>query len=137
MIKPSEVRVGIAIVEGCQSYRIVNELLRIGCREENLTIKTIPNDLHLALGVLFFAEYTDVDCVVAVASGTSGRDAEITRSLFDLQIQWNMPVEYINHNDLINSGTGAVQMVLLQSEMASELPEERTATTPHRRDNVN
>ena len=138
MIKASEVRVGIAVVEGCQTYRIVNELLRMGCREENLTIKIIPNDLHLALGVLFFAEYTDVDCAIAVASGTSGRDGEIIRSLLDLQIQWNMPSEYINHNDLINCGTGAVQMVMLQSEMAGELPEERAAATaPHRRDNVN
>ena len=33
---------------------------------------------------------------------------------------------------------GAVQMVMLQSEMAGELPEERAAATaPHRRDNVN
>ena len=136
MIKTSEVRVGIVIVEGCIAYRFVNDLMRKGCLESNITVKVVPNDLHLALGVLFMAEYTDVDCVIAVANGKSGHSGEIVKAVLDLQIQWNMPVEFVYNEDLTNNGTGVVQMVQLQSDMAGELPEERPMA-PHRRDNVN
>ena len=147
MIKASEVRVGIAVVEGCQTYRIVNELLRMGCREENLTIKIIPNDLHLALGVLFFAEYTEVDAVIALGCVIQGETRHfdficqgVTQGIMQLQLQWNMPIAFgvLTVEDqqqaldrcggaLGNKGdeaaATAIQMVKLQIEMDAASPD--------------
>ena len=59
------------------------------------------------------------------------------KALYDLQIQWNMPIE-------IGGGYGAmaaesvVRMVQLQYDMAGELPVERsTPLSANRKDNIN
>lgn len=147
MLSPSEIRLGIVIVETCtRSYRTIDvvdeaymplleSLKRGGCLESNIQVKFVPSDFDIPLGVLFFAEYTDVDGVVVIGNGY---DATIAKSLLDLQIQWNMPVEYDYEGANTGNGRNIISMVLLQSDMADEVPEEqRLPVSTNRRENVN
>lgn len=97
-----------------------------------MQLKYVPTDFDITLGVLFFAEYTDVDGVIVVGDGY---DATVAKSLLDLQIQWNMPVEYRYDGSEVGDGCNVVDMVQLQNEMAEDVPEERTPAS--RRENIN
>lgn len=138
MLSAAEIRVGVVVSRN--DYRrimdiateVIAPLLRRGCRESNISIKYVPGDFHLALGTLFFAEYTDVDGVIVVGENY---DANVAKSLHELQIQWNMPVEYRYGNAPCGDGCGVVDMVQLQSEMAGDIPEEKSPTS--RRENIN
>lgn len=138
MLSTADIRIGVLVSRN--DYRrimdvateVIAPLLRRGCRESNITVKYTPSDFHLALGTLFFAEYTDVDGVIVVGDEY---DANIAKSLHELQIQWNMPVEYRYNGSQTGDGCGVVDMVQLQSEMAGELPEEKSPAS--RRENVN
>lgn len=140
MIAASEIRVGVVIAgDSIGDDVVVNHLVKLaGLAPSNISIKHVPNDTQVVMGVLFFAEYTDVDGVVAIANN-AGPDWLLCmqKALYDLQIQWNMPIE-------IGGGYGAaaaesiVRMVQLQYDMAGELPVERnTPLSGGRKDSVN
>jgi 6,7-dimethyl-8-ribityllumazine synthase len=138
MLSASEIRIGVVVSRN--DYRRIMDiapeiyapLLRRGCRESNITLKYVPSDFHLALGTLFFAEYTDVDGVIVVGEEF---DTNIAKSLHELQIQWNMPIEYRYNGSKTGDDCGLVDMIQLQSEMAGELPEEKSPAS--RRENIN
>ena len=138
MLSPSEIRLGIVVVRNRHrhSFDVVADvcapLFRRGCKEMNMQLKYVPTDFDITLGVLFFAEYTDVDGVIVVGDGY---DATVAKSLLDLQIQWNMPVEYRYDGSEVGDGCNVVDMVQLQNEMAEDVPEERTPAS--RRENIN
>lgn len=140
MLSPSEIRLGIIVVRTRHRHvldvaaDVYTPLLRGGCRESNIQMKSVPSDFDIALGVLFFAEYTEVDGVVVVGDGY---DATVAKALLDLQIQWNMPVEYRYEGAEIGDGCNIVEMVQLQSEMAANVPEEQRMPVTNRRENVN
>ncbi|MDD5602101.1 MAG: 6,7-dimethyl-8-ribityllumazine synthase, partial [Candidatus Izemoplasmatales bacterium] len=50
----------------------VRTLRRCGCAEHNILIKYVPGTFELALGAQFFAEYTDVDAVIALGCVIQG-----------------------------------------------------------------
>ncbi len=140
MLAASEIRVGVVIAGDAISDDVVlTHFVKLaGLNPSNISIKHVPNDTQVVMGVLFFAEYTDVDGVVVVANN-AGHDWLLCmqKALYDLQIQWNMPIE-------IGGGYGAaaaesiVRMVQLQYDMAGELPVERTTPlSGNRKDNVN
>ena len=140
MIAASEIRVGVVIAgDSIIDDVVVNHLVKLaGLAPSNISIKHVPNDTQVVMGVLFFAENTDVDGVVAIAN-KAGPDWLLCmqKALYDLQIQWNMPIE-------IGGGYGAaaaesiVRMVQLQYDMAGELPVERnTPLSGGRKDSVN
>lgn len=144
MLSPSEIRLGIVIVETyVRSYSridvvdeaympLLESLKRRGCLESNIQVKFVPYDFDIPLGVLFFAEYTDVDGVIVIGNGY---DATIAKSLLDLQIQWNMPVEYHYEGSDTDRGRSVISMVLMQSMMADDVPEEQRLPVTVRRDN--
>lgn len=138
MLSPSEIRLGIVVVRNRHRHildvatDVYAPLLRRGCKEVNLQLKYVPTDFDITLGVLFFAEYTDVDGVIVVGDGY---DATVAGSLLDLQIQWNMPVEYRYDGSDVGEGCNVVDMVQLQGEMVAEVPEEKTPAS--RRESIN
>lgn len=134
MLSPSEIRLGIVVSETSPAlYNLgVNYLVEnCGCLESNIQMKVVPSDFDIPLGVLFFAEYTDVDGVIVVGKC----DEMIVKSLMDLQIQWNMPIEYSDSGLCV--GGNVIRMVQIQSQMASEVPEEQRIPVANRRESIN
>lgn len=119
MISPSEIKVGIVAEQGLDIWSALMCLKQSGCTDENIVVKYVPS-FQIALGALFFAEYTDVDCTIVIAKEYN---KAIASSLLNLQIQWNMPIDYAIA-PAVNCGA-VIQMVQLQSSMAEESPNER------------
>lgn len=72
-----------------------------GCPDLNIQIKYVPGTFELALGAQFFAEYTDVDAVIALGCVIQGDTRHfdficqgVTQGITQLQIQWNMPIAF-------------------------------------------
>lgn len=140
MISVSEIRIGLVVTDDVTgreyASEVYKELLKKGCTEANITLKYVPCTFHLPLGTLFFAEYTDVDCVVTVSNDYN---EAVAKELLELQIQWNMPIEYA-HAEHKHGGDNIIYMVQLQSEMAGEITEEQGCVPPTpqiRKENVN
>lgn len=140
MISVADIRVGIVVADNAsareQASATYKELLKRGCLEGNISIKYVPDAFHLPLGTLFFAEYTDVDCVITVCEEYDG---VVAKELLELQIQWNMPVEFL-HAEYHNGAANAIYMVQLQSDMAGIVPEEQgcAPSTPQiRKESIN
>lgn len=123
MISPSEIKVGIVAEEGLDIWSALTCLKQSGCADENIIVKYVP-PFQLALGALFFAEYTDVDCTVVIGREHSD---PIAISLLNLQIQWNMPIDYTLAPAL--DCAAVINMVQLQSQMAEEAQNQTTRQT--------
>ena len=114
MISPSEIKVGIVAEQGLDIWSELTCLRQSGCCDENIVVKYVP-PVQLALGALFFAEYTDVDCTIVI--GREYNEAVAT-ALLNLQIQCNMPIDYAQHPAL--DCEAVIRMVQLQSDMAEK-----------------
>ena len=140
MLPAADIRIGVVIAgDSIIDEVVINHFVKLaGLNPSNISIKHVPNDLQVVMGVLFFAEYTDVDGVVVIANN-AGPDWLLCmqKSLYDLQIQWNMPIE-IGGAYGAAAAESVVKMVQLQYDMAGELPVERsTPLSTSRKDNVN
>ena len=122
-------------------FGIVRTLRSAGCMEQNIQIKYVPGTFELPLGAQFFAEYTDVDAVIALGCVVQGETKHFdyvcsgaTQGITQLMLNWNMPVAFgvLTTNDMQqaidraggkygNKGdeaaAAAIQMVQLQNEM--------------------
>lgn len=114
MISPAEIKIGIVAEQGLDIWSSLTCLKQSGCCDENIIVKYVP-PFQLALGALFFAEYTDVDCTIVICREYN---EAIAKALIDLQIQWNMPIDYTAAPAL--DCYAAVKMVELQSSMAEQ-----------------
>ncbi len=72
-----------------------------GCLDIDITVKRVPGAFELALGTQFFAEYSEVDAVIAlgcvVRGGTPHFDyvcMAATQGINQVAISWNMPVAF-------------------------------------------
>lgn len=79
----------------------VRTLKECGCLEHNITIKYVPGTFELALGAQFFAEYTEVDAVIALGCVIQGETRHFdfvcqgaTQGITNLMLQWNMPITF-------------------------------------------
>ena len=113
MISPSEIKVGIVAEQGLDIWSALTCLKQNGCIEENIVVKYVP-PFQIALGALIFAEYTDVDCAIVVCREYN---TAMAKALVDLQLQWNMPIDYKVYPSL---DCDIIKMVQLQSQMARE-----------------
>ena len=116
MISANEIKIGIVAQEGLDIWSALTCLKQCGCTDENIIVKYVPQ-FQLALGALFFAEYTDVDCTIVIGKEHSD---PIASALLNLQIQWNMPIDYTTPPAL--DCEAVIKMVQLQSQMAEEAP---------------
>ncbi len=131
-----------ALLEGA-----VRTLRAAGCPEMNIHIKYVPGTFELPLGAQFFAEYTDVDAVIALGCVVQGDTRHFdficqgcTQGIMQLQQQWNMPIAFgvltVNEmqqaldraggkhgNKGDEAAAAAIQMVKLQIDMEAESPE--------------
>ncbi len=87
----------------------VRTLREAGCPDHNIQIKYVPGTFELALGAQFFAEYTDVDAVIALGCVIQGDTRHFdfvcqgaTQGITQLMINWNMPIAFgvLTTNDL-------------------------------------
>ncbi len=125
----------------------LNTLRAAGCMDHDIVVKRVPGAFELALGAQFFAEYSEVDGVIAlgcvVRGGTPHFDyvcMAATQGINQVMITWNMPVAFgvLTCDDqqqaldraggkLGNKGDeaamAAIKMVRMQLDMESESEE--------------
>lgn len=112
-----------------------------GCPEQNIRVHYVPGSFELPLGAQFFAEYTDVDAVIALGCVIRGDTPHfdyvcsgVTQGITQLMLSWNMPVAFglltvenkqqaldraggIHGNKGDEAAATAVRMVKMQQEM--------------------
>lgn len=142
-----EMKFGIVVSEW--NREVTDELLKgavrtlrsAGCAEHNILIKYVPGTFELPLGAQFFAEYTDVDAVIAIGCVIQGETRHFdficsgaTQGITQLMITWNMPIAFgvlttENMQQALDRAGGkhgnkgdeaaatAIQMVKVQNEM--------------------
>ena len=124
----------------------IHTLREAGCPEQNIIVKHVPGTFELSLGAQFFAEYTDVDAVIALGCVIQGDTRHfdficdgVTQGITQLQLHWNMPIAFgvLTVNDMQqaldrcggrhgNKGdeaaATAIHMVQMQIEMEAAAP---------------
>lgn len=116
MIAISDIKVGVVALEGSKhEFEALQGLAMCGVKRENIEVKHIPSAAKAALMTLFFAEYTEVDCVyIALPEGLE----EVRERLTELELQCRMPIGtslrgFEDIGDML-------RMVQLQSEMVAK-----------------
>lgn len=116
MINLSDIKVGVVTVEESKcEFEALQGLALCGVARENIEIKYIPSTAKAALAALFFAEYTEVDCVyIAMPEGLEA----VRERLAELELQCRMPIgtSLRGFDDI----SDMLRMVQLQSEMVAK-----------------
>lgn len=121
MIAFSDIKIGIVTLDNSKcEFDAIQGLLLCGVSRENIEIKHIPSAAKAPLATLFFAEYTEVDCVyVAMPEGLE----EVRERLCELELQCRMPIgTSLRGFDDIRD---ILQMVRLQSQMVAKAEQEQ------------
>lgn len=121
MIAISDIKVGVITLEESKcEFEALQGLALSGVSRENVEVKHIPSAGKAALMALFFAEYTEVDCVyIALPEGIE----EIRERLAELELQCRMPIgtSLRGFDDI----SDMLRMVQLQSEMVAKAEQEQ------------
>jgi hypothetical protein len=116
MIAISDIKVGVVTLEGAKcEFEALQALALCGVSRDNIEVKHIPSASKAALMALFFAEYTEVDCVyIAMPDGLE----EVRERLAELELQCRMPIgtSLRGFDDI----SDILRMVQLQSEMVAK-----------------
>lgn len=155
---PSAANMRFGIVVSEWNYDVTGALLagamktlrEAGCPDQNILVHYVPGSFELPLGAQFFAEYTDVDAVVALGCVIRGDTPHfdyvcsgVTQGITQLQLSWNMPVAFglltvenkqqaldraggIHGNKGDEAAATAIKMVKMQQEMESMAGETKT-----------
>lgn len=128
MINISDIKVGVVALEGAKcEFEALQSLAMCGVSRENIEVKHIPSAAKAALMALFFAEYTEVDCVyIAMPEGLE----EVRERLAELELQCRMPIGTSLRG--LNDISDMLRMVQLQSEMVAKADMEARAGTNFR-----
>ena len=119
MISPSEIKVGIVAEQGLDIWSAITCLKQGGCLDQYIIVKYVPQ-FQLALGALFFAEYTDVDGVIILAPENRVMGMlSLMNGVVQIQIQWNMVVAIGGRETASN----IVEMIAMQNDMELNAPE--------------
>ncbi|MDR2936423.1 MAG: 6,7-dimethyl-8-ribityllumazine synthase [Rikenellaceae bacterium] len=146
----AEMKFGIVVSEWNQEVTgalldgAIGTLIAYGCDETNIIVKRVPGSFELPLGAQFFAEYTDVDAVIALGCVIRGGTPHfeyvcqgVTQGITQLMISWNMPIAFgvlttDNHQQALDRAGGkhgnkgdeaavtAIKMVALQIDLESQ-----------------
>ena len=116
MIAISDIKVGVVALEGSKlEFDALQGLALCGVKRENIEVKHIPSASKAALMTLFFAEYTEVDCVyIALTEGLE----EVRERLAELELQCRMPIGTSLRG--LNDISDMIRMVRIQSEMVAK-----------------
>ena len=128
MIAISDIKVGIITLEGGKyEFEALQGLALCGVSRDNIEVRYVPSAAKAALMTLFFAEYTEVDCVyIALPEGLE----EVKERLAELELQCRMPIGtslrgFEDIGDML-------RMVQIQSEMVAKAEMEQRGTTNFR-----
>ena len=116
MINISDIKVGVVTLEGgkCE-FEALQSLALCGVSRENIEVRHIPSVGKATLMALFFAEYTEVDCVyIALPEGLE----ELRERLSELELQCRMPIGTSLRG--LNDISDMLRMVQIQSEMVAK-----------------
>lgn len=128
MISISDIKVGIVTLEGakCQ-FEAVQSLVMCGVARDNIEVRYVPSAAKATLMTLFFAEYTEVDCVyIAIPEGLE----EVRERLAELELQCRMPIGTSLRG--LNDITDILKMVQVQSDMVAKADMEQRGITNYR-----
>ena len=128
MINISDIKVGVITLEGSKlEFEALQGLALCGIVRENIEVKHIPSAAKATLMTLFFAEYTEVDCVyIAIPEGLE----DVKERLAELELQCRMPIGTSLRG--LSDISDMVRMVQLQSEMVAKAEMEQRGTTNFR-----
>lgn len=116
MIAISDIKVGVVTLEDSKSeFEAMQSLVLCGVSRENIEVRHIPSSAKAALMTLFFAEYTEVDCVyIAMPEGLE----DVRERLAELELQCRMPIGTSLRG--LNDIGDMLRMVQIQSEMVAK-----------------
>ncbi|MBP3550576.1 MAG: hypothetical protein J6J57_02900 [Alistipes sp.] len=116
MIAISDIKVGVVTLEGAKcEFDALQGLALCGVKRENIEVRHIPSASKATLMALFFAEYTEVDCVyIALPEGLE----ELRERLSELELQCRMPIGTSLRG--LNDISDMLRMVQIQSEMVAK-----------------
>jgi hypothetical protein len=116
MIAISDIKVGVVALEGSKcEFEALQGLAMCGIKRDNIEVKHIPSATKAALMTLFFAEYTEVDCVyIAISEGLE----EVRERLSELELQCRMPIGTSLRG--MSDISDMIRMVRIQSEMVAK-----------------
>ena len=116
MINIADIKVGVIALEGSKhEFEALQGLAMCGIKRENIEVKHIPSAHKAALMTLFFAEYTEVDCVyIAIDEGLE----DLRERLAELELQCRMPIGTSLRG--LNDISDMIHMVRIQSEMVAK-----------------
>ena len=125
MISISDIKVGIiALEDGMHEFEAVQSLVMCGVARDNIEVRHVPSAAKATLMTLFFAEYTEVDCVYIAIS--EGLDA-VRERLAELELQCRMPIGTAQRG--LDDITDIIKMVQVQSDMVAKAEMEQRGTT--------
>ena len=116
MISISDIKVGVITLEGSKcEFDAVQSLVMCGVSRDNIEVRYVPSASKSILMTLFFAEYTEVDCVyIALPEGLE----ELRERLSELELQCRMPIGTSLRG--LNDMTDILKMVQVQSDMVAK-----------------
>lgn len=146
---PSAVNMRFGIVVSEWNHEITGALLAgalktlrdAGCPDQSIRVRNVPGSFELPLGAQYFAEYTDVDAVIALGCVVRGDTPHfdyvcsgVTQGITQLMLSWNMPVAFglltvenmqqaldraggVLGNKGDEAAAAAIKMVAMQQEM--------------------
>ena len=128
MIAISDIKVGIIALEGSKhEFEALQALSMCGVARDNIEVRHVPSAAKATLMALFFAEYTEVDCVyIAITEGLN----EVCERLAELELQCRMPIGTAQRG--LNDITDILKMVQVQSDMVAKAEMEQRGTTNFR-----
>ena len=128
MIAISDIKVGVIALEGRKhEFDVLQGLAMCGVARDNIEVRYVPSVAKATLMALFFAEYTEVDCVyIAIPEGLD----EVRERLAELELQCRMPIGTAQRG--LNDITDILKMVQVQSDMVAKAEMEQRGTTNFR-----
>lgn len=116
MIAISDIKVGVVTLEGGKyEFEVVQSLVMCGVSRDNIEVRYVPSAAKATLMTLFFAEYTEVDCVyIAIPEGLE----DVRERLAELELQCRMPIGTSLRG--LNDMTDILKMVQVQSDMVAK-----------------
>lgn len=128
MIPISDIKVGVVTLEGAKcEFDALQGLSLCGVARDNIEVRYVPSAAKAALMTLFFAEYTEVDCVyIAIPEGLE----DVRERLAELELQCRMPIGTSLRG--LNDMTDILKMVQVQSDMVAKAEMEQRGNTNFR-----
>lgn len=128
MIALSDIKVGLVTVEGSEDeFSSLQWLAMCGIQRDNIDVQYINSASKAPLMTLFFAEYTEVDCVyVALPAGIES----VRARLAELELQCRMPIGIFDGG--IEDMSDMLYMVQVQSDLVVKADAEMRGTGNNR-----